>query len=594
MVSDSSGGVCNMSTVTIYADFAGSGTSAYNNTALLTIGSSGSGSKACLGFNLSSVLSGQITSMKLYLTQSSNIGSEQSIKFGFSSSNTYGTMPSTNYNVTSSLVSGTQRLRVWNFTSAMIDTIKSVGTNPLYFHLRDNGGAQVIYVGDATNTSNANRPRLEITYTETASTFTLSSYSVNTGSNFTMTINPASSSFSHKVCYTVGSTTSADETISAGTTSKTINIPHSYIPNATSSTATITLKTYNGNTQIGTTSATITVTVPSNIVPTVGAIVTFPVQSVSTSGWNESLQYMYIQGITKCTVSLMGASAGTGSSLVSITFSGGGFSKTVVPSSGSASATTNELSTTGNITFSATVTDTRGRTATLSASPITVVAYSKPVLTSSVAERCDSSGNFTAVGTNIKFKANWTWTTLSNNNACTCTVQWKDMTTGTVSSRWQLDQGTFSRLDNSGNGFDINKDYQVTFHLKDTVSTSETDFIITVPASNKYVIFVKKGGDGISFGQYGATTGYLNSKFKIKAQSDIEIGGKLLFPNNAANIPYWNLENSGVELTAGTDLNDILTVGNYYQSTDNIASAFTNKPATLTTGFGMKVFNLRK
>ena len=172
-----------MATKTIIAGYAKSGTSSYVNN-LLTIGSSASGSRACLSFDISSVINAQISSVKLYLTQDSNLGHEQSVRFDFGSTNAWNTSSTTDPNdpdlAVGKLVSGTQRLRVWTFTSRMISKLKSYASGGVvYVHLRDNGGGDPVVYSGITASSDTAKPRLEIEYTESASTFTLNKYTVD-------------------------------------------------------------------------------------------------------------------------------------------------------------------------------------------------------------------------------------------------------------------------------------------------------------------------------------------------------------------------------------------------------------------------------
>ena len=87
---------------------------------------------------------------------------------------------------------------------------------------------------------------------------TVSCSTANIGSNATITINRASSSFTHTLSYTFGN---LDETIVTKTnkTSVSWKIPTSFyaiIPNSKSGTGTITCDTYNGTTKIGTRTCT--------------------------------------------------------------------------------------------------------------------------------------------------------------------------------------------------------------------------------------------------------------------------------------------------------------------------------------------------
>ena len=92
---------------------------------------------------------------------------------------------------------------------------------------------------------------------------TVSCSTANIGSNATITINRASSNFTHTLSYTFGS---LDGTIVTKTSKTSVawTIPTTFyarIPNSKSGTGTITCDTYNGSTKIGTKTCTFTATV---------------------------------------------------------------------------------------------------------------------------------------------------------------------------------------------------------------------------------------------------------------------------------------------------------------------------------------------
>ena len=79
-----------MSTTTIYATYAKSGTSSYNAD-LITLGSGSGGAKGCLGFNLSVLRNARINSLILCMNNTvTSVGDRQYINFGVSSSNAWG------------------------------------------------------------------------------------------------------------------------------------------------------------------------------------------------------------------------------------------------------------------------------------------------------------------------------------------------------------------------------------------------------------------------------------------------------------------------------------------------------------------------
>lgn len=107
-----------------------------------------------------------------------------------------------------------------------------------------------------------------------ASGMSLSTSTIVAGGSFTVNISPHSSGFSHKIEITgVGDTISYS--VGAGTRSQTVTIPKARVTSfstKSSTSATVKLTTLNGSSAIGSTSNTITVTVPSDVKPSIGSV----------------------------------------------------------------------------------------------------------------------------------------------------------------------------------------------------------------------------------------------------------------------------------------------------------------------------------
>ena len=314
-----------------------------------------------------------------------------------------------------------------------------------------------------------------------ASSFSILS-SVNMGSNLSVTISRASSSFTHNVTLTFNG-----QTVSASNvgTSATLAVPigwASQIPNATSGTGTVTVTTKNGSTTIGTTSKNITVAVPSSVVPTL------TLATALVTGYNG----LYLQGVSKC--KLTGTAAGVyGSTIKSISYSGAGYT-------GSGTTyTTGVLNVTGDITFTATATDSRGRTVTKQAK-ITVIAYSKPSISNYSAQRCNSSGALQVDGTYLSVRATFSCASVNGKNAVSCNVSYKKSTASAWSGTTALTSNTAKVI---GGAITLNEFWQVRFVVQDSVGTSlslsPTTVTVDIPTSAYRAVF---GEDRSGFGQY--------------------------------------------------------------------------------------------
>ena len=203
------------------------------------------------------------------------------------------------------------------------------------------------------------------------------------GSANNITITRASSSFTHTLTYSFGSATG---TIATKTTSTSVSWTPptslaSQIPNSTSGSCTLTCYTYNGSTLVGTSTATVTLSVPTSIKPTITSITATRVNGDVPSSWG-----IYVQPKSKVTLTLNGAAGAGGSTISSYSITGGGLSYT------QSSVTTGFLNTSGSITFTGKVCDSRGRWSDEKTVTITVVAYAAPKISAYSTHRCTSAG----------------------------------------------------------------------------------------------------------------------------------------------------------------------------------------------------------
>lgn len=224
---------------------------------------------------------------------------------------------------------------------------------------------------------------------------TLSAASVAAGSTITITTNRASASFTHDITYKFGSATGtiANDVGVSTTWTPPLSLL-SQIPNSTSGSATITTKTYNGASLIGTATDTVTITAPSSVVPTIGGITrTETVTNVSTNVG------AFVQNQSKLSLAITGAAGAYGSTISAYKITVAG--QTI----NAASGTTGVINAKGTVPIVATVTDSRGRTGTFTQN-ITVLAWAPPVITALTAQRATSTGVVAENGTYIRVNIN--------------------------------------------------------------------------------------------------------------------------------------------------------------------------------------------
>lgn len=391
-----------------------------------------------------------------------------------------------------------------------------------------------------------------------ASSFTLNRTSGTIGTDaITVNISRASSSFTHTVIYKFGSIY-ADQATKTTATSVTFTPSLSdctQIPNATSGTATVIVDTYNGSTKVGTASKTLTLNVPSSVVPTIGSV---------TATGNNLLGSVYVAGKSTVTAKINSPAGAQGSTIKSYHLSGAGLNST------SSSATSGTLSA-GSYTLTGKVTDSRGRTASKSTS-ITVHSYASPTLSASV-QRVNANGTATDDGTYVKatITANIDNVGNANVNAKQYKVEWKlnTATEWTVFKDWTTLTAYSSTITvDLGGEWSNTTTYNVRVSAKDSYSTvSTTKTISTVSC----VLNVEKAGVGVG---------------KIHEQGALDVGGQL----HTTNGIY-----SGNSVFIKADPNSKVRFGYETSSTDafisNTAGNFLRLKADKTMTYaGYKVY----
>lgn len=261
---------------------------------------------------------------------------------------------------------------------------------------------------------------LSLSETVTLTTIPRASTATTSGSTLgkplTITIKRASSSFTHKLYYTCGSIKDQLITENVGT-SYSWNAPPVSLaqqaPNAETVALTLTVKTYNGSTYVGAWSTSVKLAVPSTVVPSLSVAISDPTGVSNTYGG-------YVQLRSKVKVDIT-ASGAQGSTIKSYSIKVGG-----IYAATSASGTTDYLPGSGELAVSCAVTDSRGRTTTKTQS-ITVLAYSKPAITSISAARCNSDGTANRAGTYGKVTFSGAITSLSAKNTAAYAVQYREV-----------------------------------------------------------------------------------------------------------------------------------------------------------------------
>ena len=218
------------------------------------------------------------------------------------------------------------------------------------------------------------------------SSFTLGSTSVAVGSNQTITVTKATSSYTDVLTYSCEGATGTISNNASGTVTWTIpDAIENKMTTKTSATCTITCTTKNGSTTIGTTSKTFTVTIPSSYVPTI----TFGATTL-VNAYNNKMVGGYSSATQAYTIGLTPSANSATISSITVTLNKG-----TIASKGNTSATTNVLpSESSDYTATMTVkaTDTRGRSTSRSINLGTVYAFISPTINVQNLYRSDDQG----------------------------------------------------------------------------------------------------------------------------------------------------------------------------------------------------------
>ena len=361
--------------------------------------------------------------------------------------------------------------------------------------------------------------------------------SLDCGSVIKFTGTSASSNFSHKLYSSWNGEEKLIATLDKGSTavSYSYTIPTSWeknMPNTTSAIATFILETLNGDTVIGRKSINATVQVRSGIVPTVSNPTIEDTNSISKA------MGLYVQS-QSCIKFTIPTSGNQGSTITSVstkfndqTYSGSTF-------------TTQAIQNSGTLTYTITVTDSRGRTATKNGS-VNVVAYNPPSLTNVSAKRAnssyavdESSGTYALLHFKVGF------TSLSNKNVTSFYIQYR----ASGATSW-------TKINSWANNYTLNQDYkadnlftsttttyEIAFGVKDKFMSDYSWQIVTVTPTYTLINFGKDGKSLTFFGQDGNNANRLtvNGDLAINSVKENTSSTKMLV-NGGNTVMYrdWN------------------------------------------------------
>ena len=372
-----------------------------------------------------------------------------------------------------------------------------------------------------------------------ATTPTFSAKNVTMGGSITITMTPAASTFKHKLRYSWATLTQQTSGFSAGsdftaqgTTTATFTPPTSlanYIPSANSGTCTVQCYTYDasGN-HIGTVNTDITLAVPSYT----------PTGTITITG-NNLLSSTYVQGKSTMGVSIT-ASTSYGASIT-------GYSSVVDGKTYSGNAFTTGTLSNGSKSVVTTITDSRGKSASVTSSAVTVYEYAAPKITSFTLAR--QSDNTTVIAT-----VSGSISSVNSKNAKTVKVVLNGVTNTITASSYTISGTT------TFTGVPTDTTLIGSATLTDSYTTVKQDSVLpTVAVTMDFY----KDGKGVAFGKVAETTDLLDVAWSERVRKNLSVDGTLTATGNAT------LKGT-LGVTGNTTVGGTLTVTDIIKTSDSL------------------------
>ena len=333
------------------------------------------------------------------------------------------------------------------------------------------------------------------------------------GSPMTLTINAASSSFTHSLTYQFGSASGTILSyVGAGSHSWTPPLSlANQIPNATAGVGTFTLYTWGTGVEIGRTSYSFTLSLPSSVVPTISAVTATEATSGLAAQFGAFVQ-------NKSTLKVAINASGSYSSTIrsySVSFNGRTYSGN--------NCTTAAPTSSGTLTLTATVTDSRGRTASR-AITVSVLPYAPPAITRLSAFRCDADGNADDNGDYTGISYAYSISSVNSKNTKSAVIQYKRST----GSSWTnlLTNSAYSANTTVYPTTELLSDYQWDIRLTVSDYFGASEMTVTLPSA-EVLMDLLASGDGMGIGKTAETADLLDIGWAARIRGNLTVDGNI-------------------------------------------------------------------
>ena len=250
------------------------------------------------------------------------------------------------------------------------------------------------------------------------STLSVNAQSVIAGDAITANIGIGQSSYTHTLTIAFGARTHVKE-MAPGESSYMFTIPLEWltqIPTSEAGTATCTLVTYSDSTAIDSRNVSFTIACPVSQAPSIGSVSVSPAAGTIPIAWN-----LFVKGYSSAIVQASGITTGIGASITEYKVTGGEYISNKTAYTSGITHTTTIINRSGNVDFTVTVFDSRGRIAQKTAT-VSFVEYSPPAIEGFRAYRVNASGIADANGTRIAGDVSYTFNPLSSKNTAAITI----------------------------------------------------------------------------------------------------------------------------------------------------------------------------
>ena len=186
-------------------------------------------------------------------------------------------------------------------------------------------------------------------------------------------------------------------------------------------------------------------------------------------------------------------------------------------------------------------------------------AYTKPIIHTLIASRCDSAGNSLKTGTYARIMFNWQCTY----SVSSITITWTSVSGGTGSTTVSA-SGTSGSVNTiiGSNGLSVDSSYTITVTVADSGGSSPASITLS---GTGFIIDVLDGGKGLSFGKPAELENTV--EFGWGAKFSEPVYGNVFGLNTLPQIPN------------SSDFNNYMTIGCYAVYGNAAAETMSNIPA---------------